>query len=406
MIDTIQSLRFYKNWSTAFNVIVSGYYTMGNFDVGPFHKFFSSNAVEGPRFRFGGRTSSQFSRWHELNGYVAYGTRDEKWKYSVGFRAFLSKKPRQMIGMNYKSDLEILGQSQNGFTNDNLFATFLRRVSPRSLTRVDQTQVWYEREWFQGFSNKISFVSRTLVPVGGINYYYLDARGDSTIQPYLRTSEVRLTTRFAYDEKFIDGDFSRTSLGTRYPVLQLTYIQSLKNIYEGMYDYRKLVLNINDRLRWGALLGYTDYIIEGGQIFGKVPFPLLELHGGNQTFVYDYMAYNMMNYYEFASDKYASLWLFHHFEGLFFNKIPLLRKLKWREVVTYKILFGSVNNSNKQMLLFPSTLRTLDKGPYQEVSAGIENIFKFFRVDAIWRLSYTENIKIPFGIKAGFQLTF
>lgn len=406
MIDTIQSLRFYKRWSTAFNVVISGYYTMGNFDVGPFHKFFSSNAVEGPRFRFGGRTSSQFSRWHELNGYVAYGTRDEKWKYSVGFRAFLSKKPRQLIGMNYKSDMEILGQSQNGFTNDNLFATFLRRVSPRSLTRVDQTQVWYEREWFQGFSNKISFVSRTLVPVGGINYYYLDARGDSAIKPYLRTSELRLTTRFAYDEKFIDGDFSRTSLGTKYPVLQLTYTQSLKNIYEGMYDYRKLVLNISDRMRWGSLLGYTDYVIEGGQIFGEVPFPLLELHGGNQTFVYDYMAYNMMNYYEFASDKYASFWMFHHFEGLFFNKIPLLRRLKWREVATYKILIGSVNKENRDMLLFPSTLRALDKGPYQEVSVGVENIFKFFRVDAIWRLSYTENIKIPFGVKAGFQLTF
>lgn len=406
MIDTIQSLRFYKNWSTAFNVMISGYYTVGNFDIGPFHKFYSSNAVEGPRLRFGGRTSSQFSRWHELSGYVAYGTRDEKWKYSVGFRAFLSKKPRQLIGMNYKSDLEILGQSQNGFTNDNLFATFLRRVSPRSLTRVDQTQVWYEREWFPGFSNRVSFVSRTLVPVGGINYYFLDAKGDSAIQPFLRTTELRLSTRFAYGEKFIDGDFSRTSLGTKWPILQVTYIQSLKSVYEGQYDYRKVVVNVSDRLRWGALLGYTDVIAEGGQIFGKVPFPLLELHGGNQTFVYDYMAYNMMSYYEFASDRYASFWAFHHFEGLFFNKIPLLRKLKWREVVTYKILFGSVNNANKEMLLFPSTLRTLDKGPYQEVSAGIENIFKFFRVDAIWRLTYTENIKIPFGVKAGFQLTF
>lgn len=407
MIDTIQSLRFYKNWSHAFTVIVTGYETWGNFDVGPFHKFYSANVIEGNRFRFGGRTSSKFSRWHELSGYVAYGTKDEKWKYSVGFRAFLSKKPvRQLIGMNYKRDMEILGQSQNGFTNDNLFATFLRRVSPNSLTRVDQTQVWYEREWFQGLSNRVSFISRTLNTVGALNYYYIDAKGDSAIQPFIRSSEIRFTTRFAHGEKFIDGDFSRTSLGTRSPIVQLTLVQSLKDIYEGQYNYQKVVLNVSDRLRWGALLGYTDLTLEGGQIFGKVPFPLLELHGGNETFVYDFMAYNMMFYYEFASDRYASLWIFHHFEGLLFNKIPLLRKLKWREVASYKVLFGSVNQGNREVLLFPSTLKTLDRGPYHEVSVGIENVFKFFRVDAFWRLSYTENIRIPFGVKAGFQLSF
>lgn len=407
MIDTIQTLPFYKWWSNVFTVLVSGYNTSGNFDIGPLYKFYSSNAIEGPRFRFGGRTSSQFSRWHELNGYVAYGTLDQKYKYGVGFKAFLSKKPtRQLIGMDYKSDMEILGQSQNGFTNDNLFATFLRRVSPRSLTRVNQTQVWYDREWMKGLNTKVSFVSRTFNPVGTNHYYFLNEKGDSAIKPFLRTSELRVTTRFAYNEKFIDGDFARVSLGTKYPILQFTYVRSLQHIYEGQYDYQKLVLNVSDRIRLGSLLGYTDYVIEGGQIFGQVPYPLLELHGGNQTFVYDYMAYNMMSYFEFASDKYASVWLFHHFEGLFFNKIPLLRKLRWREVVTYKALIGSVNNQNTQVLLFPSTLRALNKGPYHEVSVGIENIFKFFRIDAFWRLSYTENINIPFGVKAGFQLSF
>ncbi|HKC69108.1 MAG TPA: DUF5686 family protein [Bacteroidia bacterium] len=405
MIDTIQGLRFYKRWSEAVTIMVSGYYKAGNFEIGPLYKFYSNNVVEGSRLRFGGRTSSKFSRWHELNGYVAYGTKDQKWKYGLGFKAFLSKKPRrQLIGMDYKSDLELLGQSQNGFTNDNLFATFLRRASPRTLTRVAQTQVWYDKEWFQGFNTKIGYVSRTLTPVGNYQYYYLDQKGDSAVQPFLRTSEIRITTRFAYQEKFIDGDFSRTSLGTKYPILQFTYIHSLKHIYEGQYDYQKVVLNVSDRVRWG-LWGYTDYVIEGGQIFGNVPYPLLELHGGNQTFVYDYMAYNLMNYYEFASDRYASLWLFHHFEGLFFNKLPLVKKLKWREVVTYKVLFGSVS-SNHQTLLFPTALHNLNSGPYQELSAGIENIFRFFRIDAFWRLNYTQYVKSPFGLKVGFQLSF
>ncbi len=407
MIDTIQGLPIYHTWTDIITILISGYKTLGNFEIGPYSNLVSYNRLEGSRLRFGGRTSSQFSRWYEISGYVAYGLKDEKWKYSVGFRTFLSKKPdRQLVGINYKSDLEILGQSQNGFSNDNFIASFLRRTPLNSLTRVEQTQFWYEREWFQGFSNKLTFVNRKLSPVGNFRYDYTKTNGDTAAKPYIRTSEIRFTTRFAYDEKYIDGDFSRTNLGTKYPVLQLTYTHSLKHVYEGQFDYQKLVLNVNDRIRLGSLLGYTDYTIEGGKIWGTVPYPLMELHGGNQTYLYDYMAYNMMNYYEFASDQYASLWIFHHFEGLFLNKIPLMKRLKWREVATYKVLIGSVNTKNKQELLFPSTLYSLNKGPYHEVSAGIENIFKFFRVDAFWRLSYLDQIKYPWGIRAGFQMTF
>jgi hypothetical protein len=407
MIDTIQQLPIYKSWVDVISVLVAGYKTFGNFEIGPYFNLMSYNRLEGPRFRFGGRTSSQFSRWYELSGYVAYGTRDEKWKYSVGFKTFLSKKPyRQLIGMNYKSDLEILGQSQNGFSQDNFFASFFRRTPLNSLTRVEQTQLWYDHEWFQGFSNKVTFVNRKLTPVGGFYYDRTNAEGDTDLVPFIRTSEIRFSTRFAFDEKYISGDFTRTSLGTKYPILQVTYIKSLKQIYEGQFDYHKVVVNINDRIRFGQLLGYTDYTIEGGKIWGNVPYPLMELHGGNQTYIYDYMSYNMMNYYEFASDQYASFWMFHHFEGLFFNKIPLLKRLKWREVVTYKVLFGSVSDKNKRELNFPSTLHTLNVRPYQEVSAGVENIFRFFRVDAFWRLTYKDQVKSPFGIRAGFQMSF
>lgn len=408
MIDTIQSLPIYKTWVDIFTIFVSGYKKVNNFEIGPYFNLVSYNKVEGTRLRFGGRTSSKFSRWYELNGYVAYGLKDEKWKYSLGFRTFISKKPhRQLVGMTYKSDYEILGQSTNGFSQDNLFASFLR-VSPlRNLTRVDHVDAWYERTWVDGFTSRIALVNRVFTPVGAARYLYYENDGSIADKGSIKNTEFRVNLRFAYKEKFISGDFTRISLGTMWPIFQLNYAKSLQNAFEGEYDYQKVVLNISDRIRLSSLLGYTDYILEGGQIFGTVPFPLLELHGGNETYIYDYMSFNMMKYYEFASDRYVSLGLFHHFEGLLFNKIPLLRKLKWREVVTGKGVIGSISDKNQHVLIFPTTLHSLNHGPYAEVSAGVENIFKVFRVDALWRLTYRDPKAINnFGVKFSFQLAF
>jgi hypothetical protein len=117
------------------------------------------------------------------------------------------------------------------------------------------------------------------------------------------------------------------------------------------------------------------------------------------------MAYNMMNYYEFGSDQYVAAGIYHHFEGLLFNKVPLLKKLKWREVITAKAVWGSVNEKNRNTLIFPNTLKSLESGPYVEATAGIENIFKVFRIDALWRLTYPKPNPVDnFGVKFSFQL--
>ena len=408
MIDTIKTLPVYRTWVDVLTIFVSGYKVVNNFEIGPYFNLLSYNRVEGPRVRFGGRTSSKFSRWYELQGYVAYGFKDEKFKYSLGFKSFISKKPhRQLIGMTYKSDYEILGQSQNGFSQDNLFASLFRTSPLTNLTRVDQTCAWYEREWAVGVSSKITLIGRTITPLLSNAYKYYKNDGSIATKENIRNTEVRLNVRFAYKEKFISGDFSRISLGTKWPVLQLNYSKSLQNAFRGEYDYQKVVLNLSDRVRLISLLGYTDYTAEAGKIFGTVPYPLMELHGGNETYVYDYMSFNMMKYYEFASDQYASVGVFHHFEGLLFNKVPLLKKLKWREVVTCKALWGSVNDKNRKTLIFPTTLSSLGSEPYVEVTAGIENIFKVFRIDALWRSTYHRPKAIDnFGVKFGFQLAF
>jgi hypothetical protein len=408
MIDTIKTLPVYKTWVDIFTIFVSGYKVVNNFEIGPYFNLVSYNRVEGVRTRFGGRTSSKFSRWYELQGYVAYGFKDEKFKYSVGFKTFITKKPhRQLVGMTYKSDYEILGQSQNGFSQDNIFASLFRTNPLTNLTRVDQTFAWYEREWVEGLSSKITLIGRTITPLIANTYRYYETDGSIRTKESIRNTEVRVNIRFAHKEKFISGDFTRISLGTRWPIFQFNYSKSLQNAFRGEYNYQKVVLNINDRVRLISLLGYTDYIGEVGKIFGAVPYPLMELHGGNETYIYDYMAYNMMKYYEFASDQYASVGVFHHFEGLLFNKVPLIKKLRWREVVTAKALWGSVVDRNRNTVIFPTTLNALGAQPFVELSAGVENIFKVFRVDFLYRATY-QNPKASnnIGVKAGFQLTF
>jgi hypothetical protein len=405
MIDTIQSLPFYKTWVDIFYVFVAGYAKVNNFEIGPYYNLVSYNRVEGMRLRFGGRTSRKFSRWYELNGYVAYGMKDEVWKYSLGFKSFLTKRPRrQLVGVELKSDYEILGQSTNGFSQDNLFASFFRTSPLTNLTKVDNTQAWYEREWFPGLTTRLTLSGSLYTPVGAATYRYYRKDGVLADKENLRNTEVRVNIRFAYKEKFVGGDFDRVSLGTTWPIMQLNYAKSLQNAFGGEYDYQKVAVNLFDRIRITPILGYTDYMIQAGKIWGQVAYPLLELHGGNETYVYDYYAYNMMRYYEFGSDQYVSVGVFHHFEGLMFNKVPLLKKLKWREVVSAKAVWGSVDTRNRQTLIFPTTLRSLEREPYVEATAGIENIFKVFRVDALWRLTYPRPRAVEnFGFKFSFQ---
>jgi len=406
MIDTIQSLPIYHTWVDLFYLFVAGYRTVNNFEIGPYSNLVSYNRVEGMRLRFGGRTSEAFSKWYELNGYVAYGLLDERWKYSLGFKSFITKKPhRQIVGMNYRSDYEILGQSTNGFSQDNVLASFFRTSPLTNLTRVNGTEAWYQREWFPGLISKVILVGRQFTPLGTNNYYEFDREGNVKSKPSINTTEIRLNVRFAWKEKYVGEGFSRVSIGTTFPVLQVNYAKSLQNAFRGQYDYQKVVVNVSDRLRITPILGYTDYVLEGGKIWGNLPYPLMELHGGNETYLYDYLSFNMMNYYEFVSDQFVSLSVFHHFEGLFLNKIPLLRKLKWREVVTIKSVWGTVNEDNRRTLLFPTSLSALNRGPYAEASVGVENIFKVFRIDAFWRLNYQLPRAIDnFGFKVGFQL--
>jgi len=406
MVDSLKEIPRFNTYIDIITLLVSGYYVAGPVEIGPYFTFYSFNPIEGNRFRFGCRTSNSFSKMIMPEAYLAYGTRDRKFKYGGGVKFFITKKPRQMVKLYYRNDLEQLGQGINAWRTDNIVASVFRRNPAVQLNGFEEYKVQFEREWFQGFSNEISFTRRNLWSVSdSLKFLTLASDGNPVELPGVAFSEISLLTRFAYKEKFVAGEFERVSLGTKYPTLQLKYSLGIKDFLGGEYNYHRLVLNVRDKI-WFAPLGFSNVIFEAGKIWGNAPFPVLELHNGNETLAYDPTAFNLMNFYEFVSDEYTSLAVTHHFNGLFFNRIPLFRKLKFRELASFKGVVGNLDPANRNVLLFPSGLGTLSR-PYAEAGFGVENIAKVLRIDAWWRLTYLDNPDIAkFGIRALLQVRF
>ncbi|MBU1011705.1 MAG: DUF5686 and carboxypeptidase regulatory-like domain-containing protein [Bacteroidetes bacterium] len=404
MIDSVKNVPIFKTYVDVIYTITNGYYIDGMFEIGPYYKMLSFNEREGARFRFGGRTSNKFSTKWMFDAYFAYGQTDEKFKYGGGFLKINSKNPRRTYGMNYKIDTEQLGQSKNAYSEDNFFNSFLSKNAINKLSMVKEYKSFYEHEWFGGFSNSLVFTHREVFPISGENFIIHE--DDSEIEiPSIRTSEISLNMRFAYNEKFLMGEFERVSLGTTYPVFEATYSYGIPNLFNSDYSYHRVQLNLKQWFNVGTL-GWSKYIVEAGRIWGKLPYPLLKIQEGNETYFYDELSYNLMNYYEFVSDQYISVNYIHHFDGLFLNRIPLMRKLKWREVAFIKGVTGNLSQNNKTYSTFPATTNTLEE-PYWEAGLGIENIFKVIRVDAIWRLSHLDHDNInKFGIFFSFQFVF
>ncbi|MDZ4823758.1 MAG: DUF5686 family protein [Flavobacteriales bacterium] len=414
MVDTLRNLPQFKTIANIISLFVSGYKIIGPVELGPYYTFYSFNPIEGNRVRLGGRTSNDFSKRILLDGYGAYGLSDERFKYGGGFLYIFNKNPRMAIGAKAKHDLEQLGQAEGAFREDNVLSSFFRRNPANKLTDVTELSGYLEREWLFGFSNKVIFTHRVLKPAGSVYQYYRKSRNDENVLEQVNSliaSEVSLYTRFAYKERFVYGEFERISLGTHYPEIEIIYSLGLPGTLNAQFDYQRAMARIFDRWRFGPL-GYIDITVEAGKIIGHLPYPMLMLHQGNETYFYDEAAYNLMNYFEFVSDRWASVWGTYHFEGLFLNRVPLMRKLKWREVASVKLLVGGYDIANDQILSRDFDLDgnpdiyTIGK-PYIEATVGVENILKVLRFDVLWRMSYLDHPGIAkIGFRAMFDVSF
>ena len=410
MIDTLQKVPIVRTYVDVIYLLASGYKIIGKFELGEYTSLYSFNDVEGHRFRATIRTSNNFSKMIEFSSFAAYGLWDKEFKYGLGTRFFITKEPRRMVHAVFKHDVEQIGLSSNAYNNTGVVSSFLRRNPFNKLVFNTEYRFSYSREWFHGLTTSILFRNANFQPLGIIPFNTTDENGLISSKSNIITSEVSFNTRFAFGEKFISGEFDRVSTGTKFPVIEFNYGYGLPDLFNSEFEYHRLKLSIEHNIRLG-ILGSTQYNFEGGKIIGNVPFPLLEVHPGNETWSYNDNAFNMMNICEFVSDEYISFKLQHHFNGLVFNKIPYLRKLKWREVATFQGVWGSLSEDNQNNILLPEYTSSLRNKPYLESSLGIENIFKFLRIDVIWRLSYLDNefegIKVsPLGLRAKLQLDF
>ncbi|OYT15971.1 MAG: hypothetical protein B7C24_10290 [Bacteroidetes bacterium 4572_77] len=367
MIDSVENVPIFKTYTDVIYLLTAGYLNWGKFEIGPTFNGLSYNTNEGVRIRLGGRTNKNFSTRLRLHGYLAYGFDDEQIKGSGGAYYLLRKDPYRKIGADFKYDLEQLGQRNVAFTDDNFISSLLRRSPNDKQSLVEGYKIYYDHEWFTGFSSKISFNQRKMYPVGGLKFEIWDGEQYTEIDA-IRTSELSLKMRFAYKEKYFMGAFERMSLGTSYPIFEINLTYGIPKLFASKEEYFRFIFQTKQQFNVFNI-GWSKYVFEVGKLWGTVPYPLLEIAPGNQTLVSDQYAYNLMNYYEFINDQYASVFYTHHFDGLVFNHIPFLRKLNWREVIHAKGIIGNISNKNLHYSIFPSYSYSLTR-PYYEVGAG------------------------------------
>lgn len=389
MVDSIKNVPLYQNIYDLVNLVLGGYYNTKYVEYGPYYKLLSFNKQEGCRFQLGARTTTDFSKKIRLFGYGAYGTKDERLKGGGGFDYSFRELPTSRLTVSFKHDVVQLGAGMNAFTEGNILSSIFSRGDNDRLSMVNQLDVNFEQEWRQGIANTLGVQVRDIFSCDYVPFI----KPDGQIMPSIQSTIVRLNTRLSKNEIVIRKPFDKYSLGSDYPILGVDLAMGVKGLFKNDYEFYRVVGSINYNLPI-APIGTSEMVLTGGKIFGKVPYPLLKLHEGNATYFYDPYAFSCMNYYEFASDTWLSFFYEHHFKGFFLGKIPLMKKLKWREVFIFKGLIGTLADKNNgalentdAVLRFPLGMGSVSK-PYFETGIGIENIFRLFRVDAIWRLTH------------------
>jgi hypothetical protein len=407
MVDTLLKMKVFHDYANAINFIGTGYLDIGNYTIGPWYNWIYANALQGLRLRFDLSTNKGFNKDVTLHGYLAYGFADQRLHGEGDFLYLLNRSPRFTLFGMYRQDLDYGQQFYDEITSDNIFSLAVRKSGvPIKFLNLEEEKLEMFKEWRSGFSVTLTGDHKIYDPI--LNLPSKNIFSSSGGNP-LNSLELAVKLRFAYLEQFFETSFYRTSLGSDYPIVDLTYTRGIPGLLGSTQQYSKLNASISDYIKIPPL-GSIYYNVFAGKTYGTLPFPFLNVAPGNETYYYDQYSFSLMNKFEYLHDQYVGINYEHNIGNGLFRFIPLTRKLKFRQFYTIKALWGSLSDANALYNASPDyTFRSLDGKTYMEIGTGVDNILKVLRFDVVWRV-LPKDIPTPsqerFGIFGSLRLTF
>lgn len=418
MLDTLKTVPKFKRIYNLGVILATGYVEFPNFDYGPVFSTFDFNDVEGVRVRVGGRTYFGINDMWRLQGYTAYGFKDQRMKYGLSYKYMFDKQKRLIFGVGHRNDVEqtgaglttstdVLGRS---FASSGLFSSGASNL----LTDVKLTNVFFSAEPVDNINFEVNFIHRNLKSASNaFSMAFYDDYG--VLQEETQQAELGFAVKYTPGRKIFGNGVERKNVNDNFPIFYLSYAHGFGDLFHSDFEYQKIQVYYKQPFYFGAI-GRTTTTLEMGKTFGEASLGLLNIVPGNQSFFNIKNTFGLLNYYEFVTDTYASMHVEHNFNGRIFGKIPWLRKLNLREVIGIKGAYGTISQKNIdtnlpafQSLNFKNlAAKTIAPSQvYYEYNAGIDNILKVFRLDLFWRGSYLDHPDAnKFGIKGSFGFTF
>lgn len=393
-------------------------------DIGPVNTMISNNYIDGLRLRMSAQTTANLNPHLFFKGYYAYGFKDHRSKYMGEVEYSFNKKeylprefPKNSITFSYQYDVMSPTDKFLKTDKDNVFVSF-KTSTVDQMSYVRNIALKYENETQFGLKTTVEVKHSTDEPTGGLAYITNDDQ--KTLVPEIQTMEASLAFRYAPGETFVNTKQRRIPVSFDAPVFTLSHTAGFKGVLGGEYNYNLTEIGLYKRF-WFSSWGKIDMFVKGGAQWNKVPFPLLIMPAANLSYILQRETFNLINNMEFLNDRYASLDVSWDLNGKIFNRIPLLKKLKWREAIGFKMLYGHLTDKNNPMkhpgdselFLFttrdgrPTSFVMDPKTPYMECSVGIHNIFKILHIDYVRRLNYLDHPDAnKWGVRFMVMMTF